>query len=213
MKHLSTILNVVLATALTALVIKPSITQSDNTPATMQVSAEKNETIESILNRTSVRSYTSQKVESEKVELLLRAAMAAPTAVNKQPWAFIVVDDRALLDTLAANLPYAKMTAEANLAIVVCGNLDRALTEVDRNYWIQDCSAATENLLLAAHSLGLGAVWTGVFPRKERIEAVRNILNIPSNLVPLNVIPIGYPNGETKAKEKFDAANIYRNQF
>ncbi|MGL5271912.1 MAG: nitroreductase family protein [Phocaeicola sp.] len=186
---------------------------TEKSSGTPQQASQENQTMESIFNRTSVRSYTTQKVEKEKVDLMLRAAMAAPTAVNKQPWAFIVVDDREVLDSLAANLPYAKMIAEAPLAIVVCGNLDKALTEVDRNYWIQDCSAATQNILLAAHSLGLGAVWTGVTPRQERIKTVREVLNIPSNLVPLNVIPIGYPKGETKPKDKFDASNIYHNKF
>lgn len=213
MKNLSRILNVILVMVLVVLVIKPTLGNSDTSNPVVEKPSAMNPTLETILTRSSVRAYTSQPVEEEKIELMLRAAMAAPTAVNKQPWAFIVVDDRAVLDSLAARLPFARMAAKAPLAIVVCGDLDKALTEVDRNYWVQDCSAATENLLLAAHSLGLGAVWTGVTPREERIAVVRELLSIPQHLVPLNVIPIGYPSGANKPKEKYDVSNIYRNKF
>ena len=118
----------------------------------------KNTAIENIFARKSVRTYTPQPIEKEKVDLLVKAAMAAPTAVNKQPWAFVVVDDRKVLDKLAAELPYAKMTAQAPLAIVVCGDLSKALNGETDRYWMLDCSAASENLLLAAESMGLRAV-------------------------------------------------------
>ena len=120
--------------------------------------------IENIMTRTSIRSYTDKAVDAATVETLLRAGMAAPTAKNQQPWDFMVVRDRALLQSLADSLPYAKMTAGAPLAIVVCGNLQKSLPGVSASSWIMDTSAATENILLAAHSLGLGAVWTGVHP-------------------------------------------------
>ena len=113
----------------------------------------KNTAIENIFARKSVRAYTSQPIEKEKVDLLVKAAMAAPTAVNKQPWAFVVVDDRKVLDKLAAELPYAKMTAQAPLAIVVCGDLSKALNGETDRYWMLDCSAASENLLLAARCI------------------------------------------------------------
>ena len=207
MKNTSQLLNLLLATALVVLSIKITLTDS-KTP-----SIQNDTTMETILNRTSVRSYTDKVVEPDKVEQLLRAAMAAPTAVNKQPWAFVVVTERALLDSLSALLPYAKMLESVSTAIVVCGNLDKALLEVNQAYWVQDCSAATQNLLLAAQSMGLGAVWTGVFPREDRVAEVRSVLNIPLNLVPLNVIPVGYPKGDSVPKDKWNPQNIFYNKW
>ena len=139
----------------------------------------KNTAIENIFARKSVRTYTPQPIEKEKVDLLVKAAMAAPTAVNKQPWAFVVVDDRKVLDKLAAELPYAKMTAQAPLAIVVCGDLSKALNGETDRYWMLDCSAASENLLLAAESMGLGAVWTAVYPENDRKGKVSLVFTRP----------------------------------
>lgn len=126
--------------------------------------------------------------------------MAAPTAVNKQPWAFVVVDDRKVLDKLAAELPYAKMTAQAPLAIVVCGDLSKALNGETDRYWMLDCSAASENLLLAAESMGLGAVWTAVYPENDRIAKVRSVLSLPDHIIPFNLIPVGIHNIGKKLK-------------
>ncbi len=169
-------------------------------------------TIENIMTRTSVRSYTSQSVEPEKVETMLRAAMAAPTAGNKQPWFFVVIDDKAILEELGANLPFAKMTASAPLAIVPCGDLTKTFEGEGVEYWVQDLSASTENLLLAAHSMGLGAVWTGVYPISERTAFVQKTLNLPENIVPLCVIPIGYPDSESTPKDKWNPDLIQYNR-
>ena len=174
-------------------------------------SAPNGDAIANIMARKSVRSYTAQPIEKGKVDTLLRAAMAAPTAVNKQPWAFVVVDDAAVLDTLALHLPYAKMTAEAPLAIVVCGDLTKTLRGDDDPYWPLDCSAATQHLLLAAEAMGLGAVLTAVYPEEERMEAVQEILSLPDYILPLNVIPVGYPAHPEKAKNKFKTENIHYN--
>ena len=175
--------------------------------------AGKNMAIENILARKSVRAFTPKPVEKEKVDLLLKAAMAAPTAVNKQPWAFVVVDDRNVLDQLAAELPYAKMTAQAPLAIVVCGDLSKALNGETDRYWMLDCSAASENLLLAAESMGLGAVWTAVYPESDRMAKVRTVLSLPDYIVPLNLIPLGYPQHQEEAKNKFNTENIHYNKW
>ncbi len=164
--------------------------------------------IDNIMTRTSVRSYLDQPVEQEKIETMLRAAMAAPSAVNRQPWHFVVVTEKPLLQALAEANPNAGMAARAPLAIVVCGDMDKALDGDGRDYWIQDCSAATENLLLAAHGLGLGAVWTGTYPIQERCQAVSQALALSDNLVPLCTIVIGYPDGETTPKDKWDESNI-----
>ena len=169
-----------------------------------------NPTLESIFSRKSVRNFVENKpVEREKLEMLVRAAMAAPTAVNAQPWTFIIVTRRELLDSLAETLPYAKMLFFASAAIIVCTDSSLMLPELGAQFWIQDCSAATENLLLAAESMGLGAVWTAAYPIPERIESIHKVLELPSNIIPLNVIPVGYPTGEDKPKDKWKPERIH----
>lgn len=172
-----------------------------------------NAAIENIMSRKSVRAYMAKPVEKEKIDQLLKAAMAAPTAVNKQPWAYIVIDNRNVLDQLANGLPYAKMTAQAPLAIVVCGDLSKALNGEQDKYWMLDCSTSSQNLLLAAESLGLGAVWTAVYPEEDRMATVRSILELPEYIVPLNLIPIGYPQHQESSKDKFKTENIHYNKW
>jgi flavin reductase (DIM6/NTAB) family NADH-FMN oxidoreductase RutF/nitroreductase len=167
-----------------------------------------NETLEVIHNRKSVRHFSDQPVSKEKIETLLRAGMAAPTAVNRQPWAFYVVTERKTLDALSEQLPYAKMLSQVQAAIVVCGDMEKAGNLKDEGYWVHDCAAATENILLAAESIGLGAVWTASFPYDDRTKVVIKELNLPENHIPLNVIPIGYPTGEDVPKDKWKAENI-----
>lgn len=164
-----------------------------------------NAVMENILSRKSVRNYTEQPVEREKVEALLRAGMAAPSARDKRPWEFVVVTDRATLDRMANGLPYAKMLKKAPLAIVVCGDSEKS------NLWEHDCSAATQNILLAAESMGLGAVWTAAFPYDDRVKVVSESLSLPENIKPLCVIPVGYPKGDHSPKEKWNPAKIHYN--
>jgi nitroreductase len=171
-----------------------------------------NETLNTIYSRKSVRSFTGEAVSRETLIKILKAAMAAPSAVNIQPWAFVAITRRETLDELCAKLPYAKMLDSAAAAIVVCGIPDK--DEVfSKDYWVMDCSAASENILLACHALGLGAVWTAVHVDKERIANVRGILNIPENIIPLNVIPIGVPREKEKPLDKFKAENIHWEQW
>lgn len=167
--------------------------------------------LDNIASRTSIRSYRPQTVGADTVELLLRAAMAAPSARNRQPWAFIVVDDKELLQQLADSLPYAQCAAQAPLAIVVCGDLTKSDGAINHGWWVQDAAAATENLLLAAHAVGLGAVWTGVYSYEDRVRAVQSVLKLPRRVVPLNVIPIGYPAENPAPKQKWDPAKVRRN--
>lgn len=168
-----------------------------------------NEALNCIMTRTSIRQYQDRPVEQEKVEQLLRAAMAAPTAVNKQPWHFYVLNTKEAINRLAdASQRGSDMVRSAALVIVVCGDMDKALEGKAREYWIQDTSAATENLLLAAHALGLGAVWTGVYPMKERVEMTTKVLNLPENLVPLCTILIGYPAENPTPKDKWKPENV-----
>jgi len=148
------------------------------------------ETLEAIFTRTSIREYTSQNVPDELVQELLAAAMQAPSAGNQQPWHFIIVTERKQLDALADALPYGKMLHSAPLGIVVCVDIE---LEKHNGFWVQDCSNATMNLLLAAHDQGLGAVWLGVYPVEERVTGLKHVLNLPASVIPLSVIPLGYP--------------------
>ena len=177
------------------------------------VSSASQTVLHNILQRKSVRAYTDRAVSHEQLDTLIRAAMAAPTGRDMRPWHFIVLEGRHLLSPLTEQLPYAKMLAEAQAAVVVCG--DMSVTDKEGNpsrNWTFDCSAATENLLLQAEAMGLGAVWTGVYPYDERIEAVKQALHLPDHLIPLNVIPIGYPKGDPQPKDKYDPAKVeYRN--
>lgn len=174
---------------------------------------DKNIIYDNIISRTSVRSYTDQPVEPEKIELLLHAAMAAPSACNKQPWHFVVINDRQILDNIPTFSPYASMVKEAPLAIVVCGDLDKAMDGWEQEFWIQDCAAATENFLLMAHGLGLGTVWTALYPAKERYEGMQQLLDLPKHIIPLNTIIIGYPKGENKPKDKWRDENVSYNGY
>jgi nitroreductase len=160
--------------------------------------------IQTIFARRSIRSYAADLVKATHVETLLETAMAAPSASNLKPWHFIVVADRQRLDTLAEVHPHGKMLFEAPLCIAVCG-----APAISARYWVQDCSAATENLLLAAVALGLGAVWLGVYPRDERVQAIRKILEIPESIVPLNLVAIGHPGEEKEARTQYDPARVH----
>ena len=163
--------------------------------------------LENIAERKSIRKYLNKSVEEDKIDAMVKAGMAAPSGMDRRPWEFVVVTDREALDSMAAKLPYAKMLTNAPLAIVVCGDTTRS------SYWYLDCSAATQNVLLAAEALGLGAVWTAAYPYEDRIDVVRQNTGLPENIVPLCVIPIGYPDGPQKAKDKFDPQRVHRNKY
>lgn len=183
----------------------------NNTSATPHLS-NADVVMNNILQRKSVRSFTNQPIEKSKLDTLVRAAMAAPTGKDMRPWKFVVVNDKQAMKSLATQLPYAKMLAEAQAAIVVCG--DMSVVDKDgkpSTNWTFDCSAATENLLLQAEAMGLGAVWTGAYPYDERVAAVKVALKLPDNIIPLNVIPIGYPKGNPQPKDKYNADNIHYN--
>ena len=171
-----------------------------------------NAVLDNIATRTSVRSYLDKPVDAALIEQMLRAGMAAPTAVNRQPWHFVVVTDKAQLFALAKANPHAGMAAKAPLAIVVCGDMKKALSGEAREFWVQDCSAATENILLAAHALGLGAVWTGLYPNMERVNAVSEVLNLTDNIIPLCTIVIGYPAEQPQPKDKWNPDNVSYNE-
>ena len=172
-----------------------------------------NAIIQAIMTRTSIRAFLDKPVSDDTIEILLKAAMAAPSAKNSQPWAFVVIKDRGILESLGASLPNAKMTATAPAAVAICGVLDKALPGEAREYWIQDAAAATENFLLAAHALGLGAVWTGVHPISERIKILKDTLKLPENVEPFCLIPFGWPAAPAAIKDKWDPSIVHQDKW
>ena len=163
---------------------------------------------DAILSRRSIRNYTEQPVSDELTNELLKAAMSAPSAGNEQPWHFVIINQREILDEIPKLHPYSQMLKQAPLAILVCGD---ATLEKYKGYWVQDCSAATENILLAAQAKGLGAVWLGVYPLEDRIAGLRKLLNIPDHVTPLALVSIGYPAEQKPRSNRFDASRIHNN--
>ena len=169
---------------------------------------------ETIASRTSIRKFDpSRPIADADIEKILRAGMCAPSAMDRRPWEFVVVRDKAKLAALGSRLPYSRCGNGAQAAIVVCGNLDNGLPGRGKEYWIHDCSAATMNILLAAKGLGLGAVWTGVYPGEDRVAVVREVLSIPEGDAPLNVIPIGYPAENPTPKDKWNPAKVHHDTW
>ncbi|MBS1369550.1 MAG: 4Fe-4S binding protein [Lentisphaeria bacterium] len=177
-------------------------------PAPVSPEMKSNDVLSVIHSRKSVRAYTKEPVTLPELETLVRAGFAAPTGGNAQPWAFLIVTDRARLDALAEVMPYGKMLKNAPAAIVVCGVSSEFRTGESSGMWVQDCSAATENILLAAEGTGLGAVWLGVYPYKERTAGVAKILGIPPEIVPFSIVSVGRPAGAEKPKDKFKPERI-----
>ena len=176
--------------------------------------------LDTIFSRKSVRSYTSEPVSAEQTEILLKAAMSAPTGMNVQPWRFVVVTDDAVKEALAG--PRGKMIRNAPLVVVVCGETTimrkpspEATEEVrmDNPNWTADCAAATENLLLAAEALDLGAVWTACYPYPERMSQTIAALGLPEGVTPYCIVPVGHPDGDNQPKDKWKPENIHYNKW
>jgi len=166
--------------------------------------------LEAIHTRRSIRKYDDKPVPDELVQKILSAAMSAPSACNSQPWHFVVVTDRKLLAEVPKVNPYAKMARDAPLAILVCG--DVTLKQVP-GYWVVDCAAAVQNLLLAAHALGLGAVWTGVYPRKERMDGFRRLLGLPDTVAAHSLIVLGYPAETLPREDRYQDDRVHRDHW
>ena len=162
--------------------------------------------LDNIFARKSVRSYTDEAVSPEQVETILKAAMAAPSGMNAQPWRFVVVREQATKDKLA--IGFNKMIAKAPVVIVVCGKTTGKLGGENHN-WTADCAAATENLLLAAEALGLGAVWTACYPYDDRMNPTIEALELPADVKPYCIVPVGHPAGKDKPKDKWKPENIH----
>ena len=162
--------------------------------------------IELLTTRRSIRKYTGKEVAESIIEQLLKAAMYAPSAGNQQPWYFLVTRDKNTFDKIMRFHPYSQMLSEASAAILVCGDTS---SETKKGYWPLDCSAATENILIAAHGLGLGTVWLGIYPVKERQDGIRNLFSLPENIIPFSLVSIGYPAEQKKAPERFKPDRIH----
>jgi nitroreductase len=167
--------------------------------------------LKAIFDRRSIRRYTGEPVSREVLTELVRAGMAAPTSRDTRHFCFVVVDDMSLIHKMAEELPYAKMLLTAKHAIVVGSDLSLAHGGDSTDYWVQDCAAAAQNILIAAQALGLGACWTAAHPRPERASAVRAILGLSENISPLCVIAVGHPVGGDKPRDKFDPAKLFFN--
>ena len=164
--------------------------------------------IENILNRKSVRKYSDKKVEKEKIDTILKCAMAAPSAMNKQPWELLVITDKEKLEKIAEIAPNASYAKNSQVTIIVCGDKN-----ISDKFWEQDCCAVTENILLAAEALDLGAVWCAVYPLDEKVIGIKNLFTLPENIIPLNIIPIGYPFTKEEPKQKYNAKKIHNNNW
>jgi nitroreductase len=166
------------------------------------------DTLTAIHTRRSIREYQDKDVPEELVTDLLKAAMTSPSARNQQPWEFVVITDPDLREEIPAVCPFAQMIVDAPLAILVCGNLQ---IETAKGYWVIDCAAATQNLLLAAHALGLGAVWTGVYPREARMDGLTKLLALPEKILPHSLVVLGFPAHELPQQERFKPERIHFN--
>lgn len=167
--------------------------------------------IETIYKRRSIRNYLDKQVDRDLIITLLKAATAAPTAVNCQPWEFIVIDDSEKISLLKEELKFARYNAP--VAIIVCGNMELTLKGPDHDLWIQDCSAAIENILIAATSIGLGSIWIGIYPVQNRIKLLKKIFNIPDHVIPLSIVYIGYSAEEKEARTRYNEKRVYWQEY
>jgi len=166
------------------------------------------ELMEAILTRRSVRKYIKKEVSKDKIQEILKAAMSAPSAGNQQLWHFVVINDTKILAEIPSFHVHAKMLKDAAFAILVCGDLD---LEKHKDMWVQDCAAATQNILLAVRDLGLGAVWLGIFPRENRVTGMKNLTNLPENVMPFSLVSIGYPAEKQEQLNRFKNSRIHYN--
>jgi nitroreductase len=168
------------------------------------------EALEAILTRRSIRQYTPRNVQEALVKVLLEAGMSAPSTSNLQPWHFVVINDHQLLCEIPKFHPYSEMLKKAPLAILVCGDLS---VQKQEGYVVQDCSAATQNILLAAHAKKLGAVWLGIYPKEARVAGIRKLFGLPGHILPVSLIALGYPAEHKEKENRFKASRVHTNRW
>ncbi len=169
---------------------------------------EKEIILNNIYNRKSVRSYTNDEISKEDLLKIIKAGMSAPSTCNFQPWQFIIIQDSETLRDMGEIHKYSKMFKGAKAGIVVLGDINKTL-EGNEEFWVQDCSAATENILLSANALGIGSVWTGIYPVEIRVKALKKYFKLPDNIYPLSLIALGYPDTEVEVKDKWDETKVH----
>ena len=211
MKYLHLPLSCVLAGAVLTLIVLAML-RPQQQPAEPAATPSADAVISNIMTRTSIRQFTSETLSAEETETLLKAGMAAPSACNLQPWRYVVVTEDSLRQQIAGAIHPAAPAAKAPTVIVVCGDME-ALFEPGPEYWIEDCSAVCENILLAAHALGLGGVWMGVYPQMERCELLRELLQLPATIQPLGMLAIGHPAESPAPKDKWKPENVHYNKW
>lgn len=167
-------------------------------------------TLEAIETRRSIRKFKDKKIEKNILEEILKAGMYAPSAYNEQPWHFIVIDDRKLLEEIPNFHNHANMCKNAPIAVLICADINEKKTE---DLWLLDCTAATQNIMLAAHEKNIGSVWVGVYFRQNYIDGFRKLLNLPKHIIPISLIPMGYPDQEIKKPDRFKKDRIHYNSF
>lgn len=166
--------------------------------------------MDTLLTRRSIRKFKSTPVSADMIDKIIRAGMSAPSAGNEQPWHFVILDDRKMLDEIMKFHPHAAMLKESTVALLVCCDMNQ---EKHKGYWVQDMSAATENMLLAAHELGLGSVWLGVHPREDREAGFRKLLDLPGNIVPFSLLPIGHADEKKGPAERYQRERVHNNKW
>lgn len=166
--------------------------------------------IQVILGRRSIRKFTGETIPENDVKLLLEAAMAAPSACNQQPWHYIVVKDKATFDKITEAQPYTRMLPKASIAVIVCADPN---LQTCPGFWVQDCSASTENLLLAAHAMGYGATWCGIYPNDDTVWKIRELLGIPKTVYPLCVVAVGVPDEEKPPADRYNQARVHTEKW
>lgn len=165
---------------------------------------------ETILTRRSIRKYTDEEISENIIKELIEAGVSAPSAGNQQPWQFVILDDQKIFDEIIEIHPNSKMLKNAKKAILVCGDLN---LEKYKGYWVLDCAAATQNILLAAHSKKIGSCWIGIYPREERIKKLQKLLKTPDNIIPFSLISLGYPAEEKHMVERYDESRVHYNKW
>ncbi len=166
--------------------------------------------LKAILTRRSIRKFTGEIIKDEDLQLILKAGFAAPSAHNRQPWEFVVLKDKNNIEAFAKEHPYAKMLPQAGCGIIVCGNID---VQKEEGFLVEDCSAAIQNMLIAIHALGLGAVWCGIHPKTKLTKMTKKLLNLPDSIIPVGLIAVGYKNEIKEPKDDFDEKKIHYNKW
>ncbi|MGM9802986.1 MAG: nitroreductase family protein [Muribaculaceae bacterium] len=212
MKNLQ-IISILLAVAVVLLSAKLLLVEHKENSSNMNETSIEDAVLNNIMTRTSIREYTDEKISEEQITQLLKAGMAAPSAGNKQPWQLIVIDDKNTKDAITANISPAQPAAKAPLVIVVCADTTLTFPGDGHDYWIEDCSAVTQNILLAAHGMQLGAVWLGVYPQMNRCKFLSQLLSLPSTIIPLGMVAVGHPAENPAPKDKWDESKIHKNSW